>query len=94
MRKYFTVRELRNTLDALTALGMGDRAVSFSIAEHEDGYLGDYILVGEVSTKDALETAIYLLPLSAEDDSAEWIKIEEEGNRRLDEEEDLIDEDG
>lgn len=88
MRRYYTVAELRGKLDALIEQGMGERAVSFPITEYEDGYSGDYVLVGAVDTRDALETAIYLRPLEPSADWYEWNKIEDEGNRRLEQEED------
>jgi hypothetical protein len=88
MRQYYTVEQLRNKMNDLIECGMGERAVSFPITEYEDGYTGDYVLVGAVDTRDALETAIYLQPLDPSADCYEWNKIEDEGNRRLDEEED------
>lgn len=87
MRKYYTVKMLRNKLNELIEAGMGERAVSFEMIDNEDGYDGDFVLVGVVDTRDALETAIYLRPTAPNENNAEWNKIEAEGNRRLDEEE-------
>ena len=84
--KHLTVRKLRDELDRLIECGMGDRAVSFPICEYEDGWSGDYVLVGHVATNDALEVTVYLKPLDVDTDRAEWDVIEEEGNRKLDEE--------
>jgi hypothetical protein len=78
---------LRNKLNDLIEVGMGERAVSFEMVSYEDGYDGDYVLVCEVSTKDALETAIYLRPTTPDKNNEEWDKIEAEGNRRLEKEE-------
>ena len=84
--KYFTVNELREELNRLIERGMGERAVSFPKIYEDDGYEGDFVLVGEVDTKDALETAIYLQPPKPNDNNQLWDEIEEEGNRRLDKE--------
>lgn len=84
--KYFTVKELYDKLGHLVESGMGKRAVSFSMVCGDEGYDGDYVLVGKVDTKDALETAIYLLPPKPEANNLLWEEIEEEGNRRLEKE--------
>ena len=85
--KHLTVRKLRDELNRLIECGMGDRAVSFPVCEYDEGWSGDYLLVGRVDTRDALEVAVYLKPLSVQEDTEEWNIIEEEGNRRLDDEE-------
>ena len=84
--RYFTVKQLRDELDHLVERGMGERAVSFSMVCDDEGYDGDFVLVDKVDTKDALETAIYLLPPKPEVNNFLWDEIEEEGNRRLEEE--------
>ncbi len=85
--KHLTVKKLRDELDRLIECGMGDRAVSFPICECDEGWDGDYVLVGHIATNDVLEVAVYLKPLDVDTDRAEWDVIEEEGNRKLDEEE-------
>lgn len=83
----FTVKTLAMELERLCKKGMGDRAVSFPMVESEDGYDGHYVLVNQVDTRDALEVAVYLLPYTDPNENNEkWDEIEEEGNRRLDEE--------
>lgn len=83
----FTIKALAMELERLCEKGMGDRVVSFPMVESEDGYDGNYVLVNEVDTKDALEVAVYLLPYEDPNENNEkWNKVEEEGNRRLDEE--------
>ena len=83
----FTVKTLAMELERLCEKGMGDRVVSFPIIEPDVEYDGDYVLVNEVNTKDALEVAVYLLPYENPNENNEkWNEVEEEGNRRLDEE--------
>lgn len=83
----FTVKTLAMELERLCEKGMGDRVVSFPLVDCEDGYDGDYVLVNEVDTRDTLEVAVYLKPYEDPNtDKEKWDEVEEEGNRRLDEE--------
>ena len=83
----FTVKTLAMELERLCEKGMGDRVVSFPMVEPEDGYDGHYVLVNEVDTRDAIEVAVYLLPYAdPKENNEKWDEVEEEGNRRLDEE--------
>jgi hypothetical protein len=83
----FTVKTLAMELERLCEKGMGDRVVSFPMIEIDEGYDGDFVLINEVDTRDALEVAVYLLPYTDPNENNEkWQEIEEEGNRRLDEE--------
>ena len=83
----FTVKTLAMELERLCEKGMGERVVSFPKVDTEDGYDGHFVLVNEVSAKDALEVAVYLLPYTDPNENNEkWDEVEEEGNRRLEEE--------
>ena len=83
----FTVKTLAMELERLCKKGLGDRVVSFPMIEFDEGYGGNYVLVNEVDTRDALEVAVYLLPYTDPNENNEkWNEVEEEGNRRLDEE--------
>ena len=83
----FTVKTLAMELERLCEKGMGDRVVSFPMIEFDEGYDGHYVLVNQVDTRDALEVAIYLQPYDNPNENNEkWDEVEEEGNRRLEEE--------
>ncbi len=83
--KTMTVATLKEELERLCAKGLGDRVVSFP-KDDDDDYEGDFILIAEVDTKDALEVAVYLTPHSAEDNNAIWAEVEAIGEARLEEE--------
>ena len=83
----FTVKTLAMELERLCEKGMGDRVVSFPMVEYDEGYDGNYVLVNEVDTRDALEVAVYLQPYyDPKENNKKWDEVEEEGNRRLEEE--------
>ena len=75
-------------LTALSSAAWGGRAVSFPICEYDEGWDGDFVLVGRVDTNDVLEVTVYLKPLDVDTDRAEWDVIEDAGYHQLDEEED------
>ena len=86
--KHLTVKKLRDELDRLIERGMGDRAVAFPICEYDEGWDGDFVLVGHIATDDVLEVTVYLKPLDVDTDRAEWDVIEDASYRQPDEEED------
>ena len=75
--KYLNVRKLRDILNDLIEEGMGDRAVAFPVCEYEEGWAWDFILVDKVRTNDALESAVYLIPMDVNKDRKTWAEIEE-----------------
>lgn len=78
MARYFTVKTLKEHLERLTEQGFGDRAISFPQIEEDEGYSGTYVLVNRIDTRDAIETAVYLMPFDPATNNELWDEIEEQ----------------
>ncbi len=66
--EYYTVEKLRNELEKLCAVGLGNRIVTFPNPDYDTWPNCDYVVVSQIKTDDLLEECIYLQPLPPEEE--------------------------